>query len=262
MVLKATRGERSRSSCSGARPPRRRRRRAGATIRGRVEVRREPRRRRAGRPWPSSARTPPHDAPRPAAQRRLPRDRAAAGASSAPAPRRAVLDQRNETFVPYVLAVTVGLHGRLPEQRPHLPQRVLALEDEALRPRAATRAASRARCASTARRRARVLRDPLAHERLDPGLRAPLLRDAPTREGRYRIDGVPPGSYTLARLERRRGARAARGAGRRATARRSRPTWRSSDAAARVAALARVRRHGARRGAADRGGARLRHAAA
>ena len=138
---------RSRLSCA----PRRRGCRGTGSIRGRVELR------RAG------------DAARAPAERRRPRH--AAAHATCPiactsvvylesAPRgafeqtdagHAVMDQRNETFVPHVLAITTGTTVDFPEQRPHLPQRVLALEDAAASISAATPPATRSRSGSTAR---------------------------------------------------------------------------------------------------------------
>ena len=60
-------------------------------------------------------------------RRAAPSKRASAG--------HAVMDQRNETFVPHVLAITTGTTVDFPEHRQHLPQRVFALEDQAVRSR-------------------------------------------------------------------------------------------------------------------------------
>ena len=126
----------------------------------------------------------------------------------------------------------VGGTRRLPEQRPHLPQRVLALGRRRFDLGRYAAGQSR-RCASTGRHRARLLRHPLAHERVHPRLRPPLLRASPTAKGRYRIDGVPPGTLHRGRVERRLSRRRARspsrpGGGRRAELRSARRRRRSS----------------------------------
>ena len=83
----------------------------------------------------------------PAPQRRLSRDGAARGVRSA---RRAAREARSAQRG--VRAARArdrrGHDGRLPEQRPHLPQRLLALADEAVRPRALRRRAARSRSGS------------------------------------------------------------------------------------------------------------------
>ena len=86
------------------------------------------------------------------------------------------MDQRNETFVPHVLAIVAGHDGRFSEQRQDLPQRLLALEGEVVRPRPVCRRPVQAGPLRRTRHRPRVLRDPFAHERVHPRVRAPLLR--------------------------------------------------------------------------------------
>ena len=63
------------------------------------------------------------------------RERAPSAAFEAPAKRRARLDQRNEALRAARAGRHGRHHGRLPEQGRHLPQRLLALERPALRPR-------------------------------------------------------------------------------------------------------------------------------
>ncbi len=90
---------------------------------------------------------------------------------------RAVMDQRNETFVPHVLAITTGTTVDFPELGQVLPQRVFALEGRAVRSRALRRRPLAAGPLRSARHRARVLRHPLAHERVHPRLQPSVLRD-------------------------------------------------------------------------------------
>ena len=69
-------------------------------------------------------------------------------------------------------------HGRrLSEQRRHVPQRVLALEDQAVRPRPLRARQVEVRAVRSPGHRARVLRHPLAHERVRPGVQPSVLRD-------------------------------------------------------------------------------------
>ena len=80
---------------------------AGGTIRGRVDVRRAAAS-SEGRPAVTDL---GHHGPRDTPDRKrsvVYLETAPQAAFETPAPRRAVLDQRNEAFVPYVLAVTVG----------------------------------------------------------------------------------------------------------------------------------------------------------
>ena len=86
------------------------------------------------------------------------------------------MDQRNETFVPHVLAITTGTTVDFPELRQVLPQRLFALEDASRSISGAMPPAARGRSASIARHRARVLRHPFAHERVHPGLQPSVLR--------------------------------------------------------------------------------------
>ena len=107
------------------------------------------------------------------------------------------MDQRGEQFVPHLLAITVGHHRRLPEQRHDVSQRLLAR-------RAATRSTS-----------AGIRRAATAAVKFDrPGI-VPVFCDIHSHmsayilvfnhpffavtddDGRYSIPGVPPGTYTL-----------------------------------------------------------------
>ena len=104
-----------------------------------------------GAPGRGRARAPrPAGHARPPAQRRLPGGGAPGRVrGSRSRPRRARPEERGlRALRP---RGDGGEHGGLPEQRPRLPQRLLALEAAALRPRPLPARASRARCASTSR---------------------------------------------------------------------------------------------------------------
>ena len=118
-------------------------------------------------------------------------------AEAAPSPTRAVLDQRNETFVPPVLAVTVGSTVDFPNSD-KVYHNVFSLSktrrfDLGRYPRGQSRSVVfdrpgvvRVFCEIHSHMSAFIL--VFAH-------RFFAVTDA---EGRYRIDGVPAGSYTLA----------------------------------------------------------------
>ena len=82
--------------------------------------------------------------------------------------RRARMDQRNERFVPHVLAIVAGTYVDFPNG----DNTYHNVFSRALRGRQIEGRALRA-----ARHRPRVLRHPFAHERLHPRLRAPLFCD-------------------------------------------------------------------------------------
>jgi plastocyanin len=118
-------------------------------------------------------------------------------AFDAPAPARAVLDQRNESFVPYVLAVTVGSVVDFPN-RDRTYHNVFSLSkakrfDLGRYPRGQSRSVRfdrpgvvRVFCEIHSHMSAWIL--VFAHRYF-------ATTDA---EGRYRIEGIPPGTYTLA----------------------------------------------------------------
>ncbi len=169
---------------------------AGGTIRGRVELRREP---PAPELRPAVSELGAH-VPREAPDRRrcvVYLEAAPQAAFEAPAPRRARLDQRNETFVPSVLALTVGSTVDFPNSD-RTYHNVFSLSkakrfDLGRYPRGQSRSVLfdrpgvvRVFCEIHSHMSAWIL--VFAHPFF-------AVTDA---DGRYRIDGVPPGTYTLA----------------------------------------------------------------
>jgi plastocyanin len=169
---------------------------AGSTIRGRVEVHREsgP---VEGRPAVAEL---GHHGPRDVPDRRrsvVYLETGPQAAFEAPPPGRAVLDQRNESFVPFVLAVTVGSTVDFRNSDP-IYHNVFSLSkakrfDLGRYPRGQSRSVRfdqpgvvRIFCEIHSHMSAFVL--VFAHRYF-------ATTDA---DGRYRIDGVPPGDYTLA----------------------------------------------------------------
>jgi len=119
------------------------------------------------------------------------------GAFEAPAPGRAALDQRNETFVPHVLAVTVGTTVEFPNSD-RVFHNVFSLSkakrfDLGRYPRGASRAVRFDRPGMV-----RVFCEIHSHMSAFVLVFAHRFFDIPDEKGRYRIDGVPPGNYTLA----------------------------------------------------------------
>ena len=170
--------------------------RTGGTIRGRVELRREP---QPADARPAIAALGAHG-PRDLPDRRrsvVYLESAPQAAFDAPAPGRAALDQRNEQFVPYVLAITVGSTVDFPNSDLTY-HNVFSLSkpkrfDLGRYPRGQSRAVRfdtpgvvRVFCEIHSQMSAWIL--VFAH-------RFFASTDA---EGRYRIEGVPAGSYTLA----------------------------------------------------------------
>jgi plastocyanin len=169
---------------------------AAGTIAGRVDVRRDA----GGSEGRPAVADLGHHAPRDAPDRRrsvVYLETAPQDALENPAPGRAVLDQRNEAFVPYVVAVTVGSTVEFPNSD-RIYHNVFSLSktkrfDLGRYPRGQSRSVRfdqpgvvRVFCEIHSHMSAFVL--VFAHRYF-------ATTDA---EGRYRIDGVPPGSYTLA----------------------------------------------------------------
>jgi plastocyanin len=168
----------------------------GGTIRGRVEVRREEGPVEAR---PAVAELGPHG-PRDVPDRRrsvVYLEAAPQAAFEAPPPGRAVLDQKNEAFVPYVVAVTVGSTVDFPNlDRTY--HNVFSLSkarrfDLGRYPRGQSRSVRfdqpgvvRVFCEIHSHMSAFIL--VFSHRYF-------ATTDA---EGRYRIEGVPPGAYALA----------------------------------------------------------------
>jgi hypothetical protein len=104
-----------------------------------------------------------------------------------------------------------GDHGRVSQQRSLLSQRLLALEDGALRSRPLPDGGVEIGALRAAGHRPRVLRDPLAHERFRSGSLPSVLRGH--RLGREVSDrGGSAGRVRRGGLDRRRGAREEEGA--------------------------------------------------
>jgi plastocyanin len=169
---------------------------AGGTIRGSVEVRRAP---GSGEGRPAVAELG-HHGPRDTPDRRrsvVYLEEAPQAAFEAPEPGRAVLDQRNESFVPYVLAVTVGSTVDFPNSD-RVYHNVFSLSkpkrfDLGRYPKGHSRSVRfdqpgvvRVFCEIHSHMNAFIL--VFAHRYF-------ATTDA---EGRYRLEGIPSGTYTLA----------------------------------------------------------------
>ena len=168
----------------------------GGTIHGRVGVRRD-----AGpvdgRP---SVTDLGHHGPRDAPDRRrsvVYLEEAPQAAFETPAPGRARLDQKNETFVPYVLAVTVGSTVDFPNSD-RIYHNVFSLSkakrfDLGRYPRGQSRSVRFDRPGVV-----RVFCEIHSHMSAFILVFAHRYFAVTDGEGRYRIEGVPPGAYTLA----------------------------------------------------------------
>jgi plastocyanin len=173
------------------------RRARGATIRGRVDVRREP---SVPARRPAVADLAMHAAHDAGADRRRSvvfLETAPQAAFEAPAPGRAALDQRNETFVPYVVAVTVGSTVDFPNSD-RTYHNVFSLSkarrfDLGRYPRGQSRSVRFDRPGEV-----RVFCEIHSHMSAWILVFAHRYFATTDAEGRYRIEGVPPGAYTLA----------------------------------------------------------------
>ena len=110
--------------------------------------------------------------------------------------------QRDERFVPHVLAVVAGSDGRLPERGRRLPQRLLALRRRRSERRASTSAAipkGTSRSVTFAKRgnRSGVLPHSFGHERHRVSSSRIRSSRLPTTTIASSIDDVPEGDYTI-----------------------------------------------------------------
>jgi plastocyanin len=168
-----------------------------ASIRGRVELRRGPAHADPGRPQVAELGMP---AARDAVDKRrsvIYLETVPQSAFEAPSPQRAVLDQRNETFVPPVVAITVGSSVDFPNSD-KVYHNVFSLSktrrfDLGRYPRGQSRSVVFDRTGVV-----RVFCEIHSHMSAYILVFAHRFFSVTDGEGRYRIDGIPPGSYTLA----------------------------------------------------------------
>jgi plastocyanin len=169
----------------------------GATILGRVDVRREP---SAPARRPAVSALAMHAAHAAAADRRRSvvfLETAPQAAFEAPLPMHARLDQRDETFVPYVVAVTVGSTVEFPNND-RTYHNVFSLSktkrfDLGRYPRGRSRSVQFDRPGEV-----RVFCEIHSHMSAWILVFAHRYFATTDAEGRYRIDGVPAGTYTVA----------------------------------------------------------------
>ena len=93
--------------------------------------------------------------------------------------------QKDENFIPRVVAVPVGSGGAVPERRPDLSQRLLALARQDVQPRTLPARRIEGGARHQARRRESLLRDSLAHDRDHHGVQPSMVhhgrRERPLR---------------------------------------------------------------------------------
>jgi plastocyanin len=171
--------------------------RAAATglIRGRVDVRRAPGP-TARRPTVSSLGAPPETARTDRAQSVVYLESAPRGAFEQIEPGRAVMDQRNETFVPHVLAVTAGTVVEFPNSD-RIYHNVFSLSKVARFDLGRYEAGHSKSVRFDRPGVVRVFCEIHSHMNafiLVFGHPFFAMTDA---DGRYRIDNVPPGTYSL-----------------------------------------------------------------
>ena len=120
-------------------------------------------------------------------------------------PVRVEILQRNETFVPRVVAVPVGSVVAFPERRPDLPQRLLAVARQGIQSRPLSARPVEGGALRQARHRQGVLRHPLAHERDGDGVQPPVVRRSPTTRAGSSCPDVPPGDREITAWHERLG---------------------------------------------------------
>jgi plastocyanin len=168
-----------------------------ASIRGRVEARRAPTHADPGRPQVAELGMPAAREPVDKRRSVVYLETVPQSAFEAPSPLRAVLDQRNETFVPPVVAITVGSSVEFPNSD-KVYHNVFSLSktrrfDLGRYPRGQSRSVVFDRTGVV-----RVFCEIHSHMSAYILVFAHRFFAVTDLEGRYRIDGIPPGSYTLA----------------------------------------------------------------
>jgi plastocyanin len=165
------------------------------SIRGRVELRRSPAR-FEGRPQVAELGMPPAREPGDRRRSVVYLETVPQSAFDAPSPGRAILDQRDETFVPPVVAITVGSSVVFPNSD-RVYHNVFSLSktrrfDLGRYPNGQSRSVVFDRPGVV-----RVFCEIHSHMSAYILVFAHRFFSVTDTEGRYRIDGIPPGSYTL-----------------------------------------------------------------
>jgi plastocyanin len=169
---------------------------ASGSVRGRVELRRSAER-YEGRPLVAELGMPVAREPVDRRRSVVYLETVPQAAFDAPAPGRAVLDQRNESFVPPVVAITVGSTVDFPNSD-RVYHNVFSLSktrrfDLGRYPRGQSRSVVFDRPGVV-----RVFCEIHSHMNAYILVFAHRFFSVTDAEGRYRIDGIPSGSYTLA----------------------------------------------------------------